>query len=482
MGNSLRFPTCPDEAAAPCPPVTLAEFNRVVSRLGDKDALEVRGVALLVYMRAVAWVYRSMVAPLTVSGPGALTKVQTVAAQGAFVAANKDAASFIFTPEGRHLEGTGAIFVPNSGKDTITDVGPHRVFGGALRVVPVHLGSGIEAAEATAMMKTFVSANGGATLFVGDFNLEASKLEKALSGAARVVYVENGATTVKIRGVAANLQLGKAFEVAKKNIDYAVLYGGEGIGVGIEIMPGALMTTEIASDHYPIKVTLTKDGQTATLISWNAFGNTLSQLDGGIALKPTERSELAFSEFLPPTAVEKTEAYKFVSTGDGEVADQLRSVDLAGQGTLYDYAMFELRRENKKRGVSLPKGAGKKDENPISVGLAKLFDLKPKNTKFFEGSELLSRPEMIFPVVRAPVGRARIVEMLRDPFKLIMHAPFFDQGADDTSAFIRYSVEEEQENRQKWMKQITDKSVDMSFANYFYTVSELWKTKAAGCG
>jgi len=475
MGNSFTFPKYPDRVgvAASCPPVGKSEFEAAIAKLSSEEAKVARGVALLVYMRAVAYVYRDIVKQLAVPAMDALTKRVVVESQRAFVQGAN--ATLKFAPEGRHLEGAGIVHVPNSGSTEIEIVGvaSPTLLGGQLQVVPVHLESSIEAKAAVAMMDKHMQKTTGPVLFVGDFNVDAKKVKTELGGRARVVMADKP-STVKIRGVADNMQLGKAFEMAKKNIDYAVLYNGDGYDASIERVEGQLMTEEIASDHYPILVTVTKDGESESVLSWNAFGNTLQGLDDG---------EPAFREFLPLVGWKETAAFQFYKTASGDVAEALKRVRLGDAGTLYDYALEELRRVNPKRGDdNVGGGLEEKAPNPTSTKLAAMFGVEPASkNKLFTSGELLSRPEVVFPTVKTSIGPDEIAALLAEPYKLIMHVPIFEKGQDDAAAPLRYTLEAGDDNRKKWHMQVTGNAGPFSLERYFYVLSSLWKSKASQC-
>lgn len=506
MGNSLRFPKCPEPSQCPecsaranagaapcpecpppavarCPPVTRAEFEAAVAKLEPDDGKLARGIALAVYMRAVAYVYREIVQDLADPGMKALTRSAIEKAQREFVRSVD--ADLKFAPEGAHLEGTGVRHVTNTGDSDITRQPSEewRLFGGAVEVVPVHLGSSIEPAKAVEIMDTYAAKEAGkAVLFIGDFNAEASKVEAALGGRATVIKSEKP-TTSKVRGVADNMQLSKAFEVASKNIDFAVLYtnGVDGIEATIKLVEGSLMSEKIASDHYPVLVTLTKDGESKTVFSWNAFGKTLQK---------REDDEPVFTEFLPPDAWKKSAAYHFykgVSNTkiDGIVA-RLQAVRLGDATTsdgedvtLYSFVIGELRRHNKKRGedVHYPGGLGKNVGSKVSRAIAEMFGVEP-STKFVTTAEMLSRPEVVFPGLQTKLNHDQLVALLRTPFKLIMHTPVFKVGLNDPNAPIRYSLAKKPDDEQKWYKEVMGAShtgpIDLS--HYFNMICDLWRS------
>lgn len=502
MGNSLKFPKCPDPiecpecseppvatprpppAVAHCPQVSRAEFEAAVVRLNPEEGKLARGIALAVYMRAVAYVHREIVRELADPEMNALTTNAVKRVQTEFV--QKVSADLKFAPEGAHLGGTGVHHVTNTGDLDITrqpnDPG-WRLFEGLVEVVPVHLGSSINPDKAVEIMDHYVeSRKDRAVLFIGDFNADATKVSEALGDRAMVLKSEKP-TTSKVRGVADNMQLGKAFEVAEKNIDFAVLYENDvqGIKGSIELVGGALMSEEIASDHYPILVTLTKGSESKTIFSWNAFGKTLQKL---------KDDEPVFAEFLPPGAWKDSDAFRFYkgvsNTAVDKIVQRLKQVRLGDARTLdgedvtlYSFVISELRRHNKMRGFDAhyDGGLGKDVENKVSRAIAEMFGVEP-STKFVMTAEMLSRPEVVFPGIQTKLSHNDIVGLLRTPFRLIMHTPIFKAGSTDHAAPICYSLAKKPDDEQKWYKEIMGKEhkghIDMS--HYFNMICDLWRS------
>jgi len=465
--------------------VDRAEFEAAVARLNPEEGKLARGIALAVYMRAVAYVYREIVQELADPGMNALTTDTVKMVQKEFV--QKVPADLKFAPEGAHLEGAGVHHVTNTGDLDITrqPTDPDwRLFeGGLVEVVPVHLGSSIDPDKAVEIMDHYVEGRKDrAVLFIGDFNTDATKVSKALGDRAIVLKSEKP-TTSKVRGVADNMQLGKAFEVAEKNIDFAVLYENDvkGIKGSIELVGKALMSEEIASDHYPILVTLTKGAENKTIFSWNAFGKTLQKL---------KDDEHVFAEFLPPGTWKDSDAFRFYKGVSNKAVDgivqrlkQVRLGDartLGGEDvTLYSFVISELRRHNKTRGLDAhyDGGLGKDVENKVSRAIAEMFGVEP-STKLLITSEMLSRPEVVFPGIQTTLSHDDIVGLLRSPFRLVMHTPIFKAGSNDPAAPICYSLAKKPDDEQKWYKEIMGKEheghIDMS--HYFNMICDLWRS------